>query len=74
MGPRSNSPDTGNKSIYFGDFSRLVVRRVQSATRVERLGERWAEFGMIGFQAHVRASAVVAKTSGASGIKYLVHA
>jgi HK97 family phage major capsid protein len=24
---------TGNKSVYFGDFSRLVVRRVQSATR-----------------------------------------
>ena len=43
----------GKKFIYFGDFSRFVVRSV-SGMMLKRLVERYAEFGQVGFLSFMR--------------------
>lgn len=73
LGP--GSPAVGNKSILFGDFGAWKVRLVADSLRVKRLGERFAEYGQIGFTATVRCNAALGKASAAdSPIKYFQNA
>ncbi|WP_242510704.1 phage major capsid protein [Avibacterium paragallinarum] len=57
----------GAKFVYFGDFSRFVIRRVSGMT-LRRLVERYAEFDQVGFLAFHRFDCVL---EDASAIKAL---
>jgi HK97 family phage major capsid protein len=65
---------TGNKSVAFGDLSRLVVRVVADSFRVKRLEERFMESLMLAFLGYARINAALAKATGADApVKYLAH-
>lgn len=55
------------KCVYFGDFSRFIIRRVSGMT-IRRLVERYAEFDQVGFLAFHRFDCVL---EDASAIKAL---
>lgn len=52
----------GKKFVYFGDFSRFIIRRVSGMT-LRRLVERYAEFDQVGFLAFHRFDCVLEDTS-----------
>ncbi len=66
---------TTNKSVFFGDMSYMVQRRVANSVSIRRLDERFADVGAVGYFGYMRVSSGFAKASGAdSPVKYLVHA
>lgn len=58
------------KVVYFGDMSAMYVRRA-GGTVVQRLDERYAELGLVGFIAHRRVDSKLADTTA---IKHLAMA
>lgn len=58
------------KVVQFGDMSALYIRRA-GGTVVQRLDERYAELGLVGFIAHRRIDSKLANTSA---VKHLVMA
>jgi HK97 family phage major capsid protein len=58
------------KVVYFGDMSAMYVRRA-GGTVVQRLDERYAELGLVGFIAHRRIDSKLADTTA---IKHLAMA
>lgn len=58
------------KVVYFGDMSSMYVRRA-GGTVVQRLDERYAELGLVGFIAHRRIDSKLADTTA---IKHLAMA
>lgn len=64
----------GAKSVFLGDLSYLVMRRVANSMLVQRFDELYATVGQVGFKATVRVSSGFAKASGADApVKYLQH-
>jgi HK97 family phage major capsid protein len=72
VGNPAGSPPTGggNKPVLFGDLSRYKVRRVKNMT-VQRLVERYAEFGQVGIIAWARYDGNLLD-AGTHPVKYLV--
>jgi HK97 family phage major capsid protein len=62
-----------NKPIALGDFGRFIIRVVKDM-QVQRLGETFAEFLQVGYQAFLRADAGLQVTTGDSPIKFLQNA
>jgi HK97 family phage major capsid protein len=61
--------------IAFGDLGRFIVRAVPSSMRVQRLGERFAEYLQVAYQAFLRADSNLQLTPGSqSPVKYLQNA
>ncbi len=66
---------TGNKSVLFGDLSKVVVRAVKDGYSVLRSQERLAEFLQFGYQSFLRINYGLLRQSGSdSPIKYLQNA
>jgi HK97 family phage major capsid protein len=64
------SPPVGNKPVLFGDLSRYKVRRVKTMA-VQRLVERYAEFGQVGIIAWARYDGNLLD-AGMHPVKYLI--
>jgi HK97 family phage major capsid protein len=58
------------KVVQFGDMSAFYIRRA-GGTVIQRLDERYAELGLVGFIAHRRIDSELANTSA---VKHLVMA
>ena len=67
----SSTIASGNISIAFGDWSKVVIRDVQEG-RLRRLGERYAELDQEGFAFLLRSDVALAD-AGTHPIKYLLH-
>jgi len=65
-------PATGEKTLYFGDFSKFLLRDVRQM-QLLRLTERYADYLQIGFLLFVRHDSALID-AGAHPIKYLVQA
>jgi len=71
----AGSPPVGNVPIIFGDLSRCIGRRLINGMVVNRLVERWAEYGQVGFEDFLRWDfAVQTIPGGPSPIVYLANA
>jgi HK97 family phage major capsid protein len=65
---------TGAKSVFFGDLSYLVMRRIQNSLSVKRIDELYATNAQAGFCSFLRVSSGFAKPSASdSPVKYLQH-
>jgi HK97 family phage major capsid protein len=74
IGTAGSPPTTGggNKAVLFGDLSRYKVRRVKTMT-IQRLVERYAEFGQVGLIAWARYDGnLLTADSSVAPVKYLV--
>ncbi|WP_052444060.1 phage major capsid protein [Flammeovirga sp. OC4] len=63
---------TGNSSIYFGDFSKFILRTVRSGVTMMRLNELYAESLQAGFIAFARYDSRLID-AGTNPLKKLVH-
>jgi len=68
--PSVDAIAASKKVIFFGDMSAFYVRRA-NGTVVQRLDERYAELGLVGFIAHRRIDSKIADTTA---IKHLIMA
>lgn len=60
---------TGNRSVYFGDFERFILRRVRHMA-IKRLVERYAEFDQVGFLAFHRFDCVLEDTAAIAALSH----
>jgi HK97 family phage major capsid protein len=63
---------TATKTAIFGDLSAYKIRDVGSM-RIQRVNERFADYGQIGFIAHIRVDGGVLN-AGQNPIKYMLQA
>lgn len=63
--PSMDSPGAGKKSVACGNLSRFYFRSVAGSLQLQRLDERYAEFGQCGFQTFWRCHGHLAKSASA---------
>ncbi len=59
----------GNRSVYFGDFNRFILRRVRYMA-LKRLVERYAEYDQVGFLAFHRFDCVLEDTAAIAALSH----
>ncbi len=73
--PSVPAVSTGNKSVLFGDLSRIAIRADKDSYSVLRSEERLSEYLQFGYQAYLRLDSALLRQSGSdSPIKYLQNA
>lgn len=63
--PSMDSPGADKQPIAFGNLSRFYFRSVAGSLQLQRLDERYAEFGQAGFQIYWRCHGHLAKSASA---------